>query len=140
MVKKCRVYGCRTNYLSELKAVKKKKTSNNNVKSENNRNESDSNDNMDAMNDKKISVYRFPKDPCERERWRKVIPTDNLIVNDETVMCISLANGFRNCKTIWEISSNKSPVCLEGHTFKSGSYCTTTITNNKESIKQCSKP
>ena len=68
MVKKCSVYECRTNYLSELKAVKKKKTNNNNVKSENNRNESDSNDNMDAMNGKKISVCRFPKDPCERER------------------------------------------------------------------------
>ena len=56
-------------------------------------------DNMDATNDKKISVYRFPKDPCKRERRREVIPTDNLIVNDETVICAShWPTGFETVK------------------------------------------
>ena len=40
----------------------------------------------DQQNDK-ISVYRFPKDQDERERWRKSIPNANLKVTDNTVIC-----------------------------------------------------
>ena len=67
MVKKCCVYGCRTNYSSELKQQNEKE--------------------VFQENNNKLSVYRFPKDPSERERWKKAVPNENLIVSDNTVIC-----------------------------------------------------
>jgi len=59
MVKKCCVYGCSTNYLSQKK----------------------------NSNDSKTSVYRFPRDEEERTRWIRCIPNENLKVSSNTVVC-----------------------------------------------------
>ena len=71
MVKKCCVYGCTTNYLSK---TRKRKTD-----------EDDTTASIESI--VKPSVYRFPKDPIEREEWRKVVPNENLNVTDNTVIC-----------------------------------------------------
>ena len=65
MGKKCCVFGCKTNYVSKKVevAVETKE------------------------NDDNISVYRFPKDHAERERWINSIPNKSLKVNDDTVVC-----------------------------------------------------
>ena len=57
MGKKCCVYACKTNYSS--KKLKRDKT----------------------------SVYHFPKDETEREKWIKAIPNANLRVSKNTVVC-----------------------------------------------------
>ena len=59
MVKKCCVYACESNYDSIRM-------------------------NPDVP---KISVFRFPKNIEERERWIKSIPRNGLLVTDETVVC-----------------------------------------------------
>ena len=34
-----------------------------------------------------VSVYRFPKDPVEKNRWKDSIPRVNLVINEGTVVC-----------------------------------------------------
>ena len=36
---------------------------------------------------KKTSVFRFPQDSNENERWRKAIPRDNIPLSNDTVVC-----------------------------------------------------
>ena len=43
------------------------------------------NGNFDA--DNKASVFRFPRDAAENERWRKVIPRENIPDSPDTVVC-----------------------------------------------------
>ena len=38
-------------------------------------------------NGTKASVYRFPQNPAEKERWRKSIPRDNIPTHPDTVVC-----------------------------------------------------
>ena len=73
MVKKCCVYECKTNYGSEIKNRKSKKRNIENIK-----------DSSNLFTT--VSVFRFPKDHVERERWIKVNPTDNLVVHKDTVI------------------------------------------------------
>ena len=35
----------------------------------------------------KVSVFRFPKDPEMRAKWIRVIPRQDLVVHDKTVVC-----------------------------------------------------
>ena len=35
----------------------------------------------------KVSVFRFPKDPELRAKWTRLIPWQNLVVNDKTIVC-----------------------------------------------------
>ena len=35
----------------------------------------------------KVSVFRFPKDPELRAKWIRLIPRQNLLVHDKTVVC-----------------------------------------------------
>jgi len=35
----------------------------------------------------KVSVFRFPRDPELREKWIRLIPRENLLVHDKTVVC-----------------------------------------------------
>ena len=60
MPKKCCVFACRTNYASERSK---------------------------SGASKKIPVYRFPREEEEKQNWIKVIPNDNLTVNQNTVIC-----------------------------------------------------
>ena len=49
--------------------------------------------NYDSKN--KVSVFRFPKDKEERERWKKAIPRDNIPDHPDTVICIKhFPDGF----------------------------------------------
>ena len=70
MVKKCCVYGCSTNYLSQKRKRK-------------------ANDTTNSSGDygTKPSVYRFLNNPSARDEWRKVIPNANLKVTNDTVIC-----------------------------------------------------
>ena len=43
------------------------------------------NGNFDDGN--KATVFRFPRDPAENERWRKAIPKDNIPESPDTVVC-----------------------------------------------------
>ena len=71
MGKKCCVYGCKTNYTSEKASV----------------------------NDKKLSVYRFPKDLSEREAWISAIPNANFTASTDTVVCeLHWPCGFETVK------------------------------------------
>ena len=58
MPKKCCVYACSTNY-----ARSKNKSQD------------------------KVSVFRFPKDISDKEKWMQAVPNSNLIVSDNTVIC-----------------------------------------------------
>ena len=57
MEKKCCVYACKTNYSSE------------------------------KLKSDKISVYQFPKDETEKEKWIKAIANANLRVGKDTAVC-----------------------------------------------------
>ena len=47
----------------------------------------------------KISVYRFPKDEPEKEKWIKAIPNANLRVSKDTVVCaLHWPPGFEEIK------------------------------------------
>jgi len=35
----------------------------------------------------KVSIFRFPKDPELRAKWIRLIPRENLLVHDKTVVC-----------------------------------------------------
>jgi hypothetical protein len=35
----------------------------------------------------KVSVFHFPSDPQMRGKWLRMIPRDNLVVGDQTVVC-----------------------------------------------------
>ena len=43
------------------------------------------NGNFDGRN--KVSVFRFPKDPEENQRWRSAIPRENIPTSVDTVVC-----------------------------------------------------
>ena len=65
MGKKCCVYACKMNYSSK------------------------------KLKRDKISVYHFPKDETEREKWIKAIPNANLRVSKNTVVCaLCWPSGF----------------------------------------------
>ena len=118
MVKKCCVYGCNTNYASN----KRKKIENYNHEAQ-------------EDSEKKIAVYRFPKDENERERWCKAVPNADLKVTDNTVICeehwpehfekISFYGKLRpkNPPSVWkgipkcQIPSIPPPFCF-GHYWK----------------------
>ena len=57
MGKKCYVYACKTNYSSK------------------------------KLKSDKISVYRFPEDETEKEKWIKAVPNANLRVTRDTAVC-----------------------------------------------------
>lgn len=59
--KKCCIFGCKTNYLSQEEEKQKL--------------------------GKKLSVYRFPSNENEKKRWISVIPNNRLIVKKHTVVC-----------------------------------------------------
>ena len=64
MPRKCCIYGCRTNFDTALKDI----------------------NNADQLG-QKIPVFRFPKQPDERERWCKAVPNANFIATDNKVIC-----------------------------------------------------
>lgn len=67
MGKKCCVYGCKTNYSSE----------------------------KGCNAERKLSVYRFPKDENEKKAWISAIPNDKLVVSKNTVVCeLHWPSGF----------------------------------------------
>ena len=67
MGEKCCVYGCKTNYSSK-KA---------------------------CDGERKLSVYRFPKDETERAAWISVIPNANFTAKTDTVICeLHWPHGF----------------------------------------------
>ena len=69
MGKKCCVYACKRNYLSE------------------------------KLNSDKISVQRFPKDETEKEKWIKAIPNANLRVSKDTIVfTLHWPSGFEEIK------------------------------------------
>ena len=69
MGKKCYVYACKTNYSSE------------------------------KLKSDKISVYRFPEDETEKEKWIKAVPNANLRVTRDTVVCeLHQPSGFEEIK------------------------------------------
>ena len=69
MGKKFCVYACKTNYSSE------------------------------KLKSDKISVYRFPKDEREKEKWIKAVPNANLRVSKDNVDCaLHWPSGFEEIK------------------------------------------
>ena len=69
MGRKCCVYACKIYYSSE------------------------------KLKSDKISLYRFPKDETEKEKWMKAIPNANLRVSKDTVVCaLHWPSGFEEIK------------------------------------------
>ena len=92
------VYACRSNYKTEK---------------EKNKNKSNYEEEIN------ISVFCFPKNPDERERWKKTVPNADFEVGDNTVICelhwlpgcekIS-HYGKSRPKTVWEgVPSSQIP-------------------------------
>ena len=67
MGKKCCVYGCKTNYLSD----------------------------KGSGTVRKLSVFRFPSDESDKNAWISAIPNDKLVVSKDTVVCeLHWPSGF----------------------------------------------
>lgn len=82
MGKKCCVYGCKTNY-SSAKV---------------------------CSTEKKVSVFRFPKDETEKKAWISAIPNDKLVVSGDTVVCeIHWPAGFETISTRGKLRPKHPP-------------------------------
>ena len=103
MVKKCCVYGCKTNYQSKKKSVIPPTTST-----------AETNTNFPT-------VFRFPTDKDEQQRWIDVIGKINkdLIVNNETVVCENhWQTGYETVRKKGKCRPKYPPSIFEGIPYR----------------------
>ena len=103
MGQNCCVYACKTNYSSA------------------------------KLKSDKISKYRFPKDETEKERCIKSIPTANLRVTKDTVVCTLHWLGFEEIKHNGNLD-RKTRLDLARCTIYSSTNIISTTTTHKKRL------